>query len=147
MPHHPKVILQSTILAARCRGFVAIASAMGAALGCPVASHAHLIGNAGHDATALRFAREFGSAHFAQVVPPNREAAATAPRTAAMFERFAPAVRMHSDEKFIHVESNGADTADAPTTTTITPRHCTCKACSVPRSPLRARSTATRSTG
>jgi phosphatidylethanolamine-binding protein (PEBP) family uncharacterized protein len=71
-----------------------------------VSAGAHVIGDREHDETAARFAREFPESQLAFAeggggggMPP--------PALFAMFERFAPAVRVRSSEKFIFVESNG----------------------------------------
>jgi hypothetical protein len=71
---------------------------------------AHTIGDAGHDAVARRFAREFSPVHIALLVPAARTAlatqSATAPAAASIFASFAPAVRVRWDEKFLFVESD-----------------------------------------
>lgn len=68
--------------------------------------HAHLTGNGGHDATALRFAREFPGQAACLAVPAE---ASPRPRTGpeAAFARFAPAVRTRTEGGFLFVESNG----------------------------------------
>ena len=72
---------------------------------------AHLIGNAEHDALAQRFAREFAPVQLALRLPEVKDTGGRGevvlPRMAALFERFAPAVRVRYNEKFVFVESNG----------------------------------------
>lgn len=93
---------------ARLRGWLA-----GVALGCAsvTGAHAHLIGDAGHDAIAARFARAFGAGVFALAAPAG-DGGAAAPRAVVMFERFAPAVRVRADGTFLFVESNGLPAHD-----------------------------------
>jgi hypothetical protein len=67
------------------------------------ALHAHLIGDAAHDATARRFAREFAPVRLALLLPEKRDVAA--PEAAAVFAPFAPAVRVRWSDEFLFVES------------------------------------------
>lgn len=92
------------------------------------AASAHLIGDAAHDATARRFAREFSAPALALATPATRAAlflppklsapplfalatsdpgAAGAPAQAAAFAKFAPAVRIRWDDTHLHVGSSG----------------------------------------
>ncbi len=69
---------------------------------------AHLIGNAEHDTTALRFAREFAPPDVSLIVATDEGGGGgVLPRAAQLFERFTPAVRVRVTDRFIFVESNG----------------------------------------
>ncbi len=83
------------------------------AQGVGAVAHAHLTGDAAHDATARLFAREFPNAGFAVA----RQAATTGavgalpklvpPQVTEIFAKFAPAVRVRPQGEVLIVESNG----------------------------------------
>lgn len=78
-------------------------------LGCVAApSLGHVIGDAAHDESARRLAREFRPVQVSLHVPTLAALAPAAPYvTASAFERFAPAVQLRSDADFLYVESRG----------------------------------------
>jgi len=74
--------------------------------------HAHLIGDAQHDEMTRRIAREFRPVQVALLAQTAKASApasldAAAPAAAAIFARFAPAVRERWDENFLYIESDG----------------------------------------
>ena len=74
------------------------------------AGRAHVIGDAAHDESARRLAREFRPVQVSLYLPP---LAALSPSsnapytTASAFERFAPAVKVRTEGDFLYVESDG----------------------------------------
>lgn len=68
---------------------------------------AHMIGDSRHDVIAMRFTREFGAKAFAPAEPHGGGGGSATPVAAAMFGKFAPAVRVRSEGAFLLVESNG----------------------------------------
>lgn len=69
-------------------------------------ARAHLTGDTRHDALVQRFAREFPLFPLA-VVGSSTQTPESAPATAAPFARFAPAVRVRWDDRYVWIESNG----------------------------------------